>query len=165
MIRNVTLNDAVIITEIYNYYIKNSIATFDEEPVEIVYFESKIKEVTKRFSWYVFEKDNEVLGYAYANSWNTRSAYYKTAEVSVYLKPNIVNKGIGTSLYKKLINELKEQNYHVVIGGISLPNEASVRLHEKFGFEKVAHFKEVGYKFNKWVDVGYWQLTLNDKNK
>jgi len=65
-------------------------------------------------------------------------------------------------LYTALINELKRLNIHAVIGGISLPNEASIALHEKFGFRKIAHFKEVGFKFNKWVDVGYWELTLSE---
>ena len=165
MIRNVSIQDAGIIADIYNYYVGNHIATFDESPVTVEYFEEKIKQVTENFPWFVFEEKDEVIGYAYASSWNTRSAYCNTVEVSVYLKHDVVQKGVGTQLYTKLIEILKKREFHVLIGGISLPNEASVRLHEKFGFEKVAHFKEVGYKFNKWVDVGYWQLTANKSKK
>lgn len=165
MIRSVSIQDAVVISDIYNYYVDNHFATFDEVPVSVQYFEDKIKQVTKDFPWFVFEGNEGVIGYAYASSWNTRSAYSKTAEVSVYLKHSVIQKGVGTQLYTKLIDTLKMENFHVLIGGISLPNEASVRLHEKFKFEKVAHFKEVGYKFNKWVDVGYWQLTVNKSKK
>ena len=161
MIRNATINDAKAIAEIYNYYVKNHIATFEETPVAISFFEDKIEKITKKFPWFVYQIDGEVIGYAYASSWKTRSAYNKTVEISVYLKHDIIHKGIGTKLYEKLISVLMEQGYRVLIGGVSLPNETSVRLHEKFGFKKVAHFKEVGYKFNKWVDVGYWQLIIN----
>lgn len=161
MIRKVESRDANAIASIYNYYVKNEIATFEEVPVSVEYFQNNIASVTKQFPWLVFEENGQVLGYAYANIWKTRSAYNKSVEVSVYLKHGLNQRGIGSQLYKELIAILKREGFHVLIGGISLPNEASVRLHEKFGFEKVAHFKQIGYKFNTWVDVGYWQLTLN----
>jgi len=72
-----------------------------------------------------------------------------------------LGKQIGKKMYSELIQQLKTAKYHVLIGGLTLPNDASVKLHEGFGFEKVAHFKEVGYKFDKWHDVGFWQLTIN----
>jgi phosphinothricin acetyltransferase len=78
----------------------------------------------------------------------------------VYLRPDSLDQGIGSKLYAALLNELRERQMHTVMGGIALPNEASVIFHEKFGFEKVAHFKEVGRKFDNWIDVGYWQLRL-----
>ncbi|BAX79424.1 phosphinothricin acetyltransferase [Labilibaculum antarcticum] len=78
-----------------------------------------------------------------------------------FIHLDATGKGIGTKLYQELIERLTKLDLHVAIGGISLPNDESIALHEKFGFEKVAHFKEVGYKFNKWVDVGYWELILN----
>ena len=165
MIRSVTINDAEAITNIYNYYVVSHIATFVEEPVSVTYFKNKIEKITKNFPWFVFEENNRIVGYAHGNFWNTRSAYGKTAEVSIYLDVNVGGKGIGSQLYNNLIRVLIEKGFHVLIGGISLPNKASVALHEKFGFTKVAHFKEVGYKFNKWVDVGYWQLTVNNNNK
>ncbi len=78
----------------------------------------------------------------------------------MYVDPVATTKGIGSQLYQLLLAELREREMHTVIGGISLPNDASVALHEKFGFQKVAYFKEVGWKFDKWIDVGYWQLVL-----
>jgi phosphinothricin acetyltransferase len=79
----------------------------------------------------------------------------------VYIKPQAINKGIGTTLYKNLIQEMKALQVHCLIGGIALPNNGSIALHEKLNFKKVAHFTEVGFKLNKWVDVAYWQLLLN----
>ena len=81
-------------------------------------------------------------------------------EVTVYVIPDHVGKGIGSALYSKLLPALKSQGIHVAIGGIALPNEASIKFHEKMGFFKVAHFQEVGFKFNRWIDVGYWQRIL-----
>ncbi|PID45615.1 MAG: hypothetical protein CSB47_08185 [Proteobacteria bacterium] len=84
-----------------------------------------------------------------------------TVEVSIYLSHQITSRGLGTQLYNALFSSLREKSVHIVIGGITLPNAASIALHEKFGMEKVAHFKEVGYKFGKWLDVGYWQVKLD----
>ena len=160
MIREVNLTDALAIAEIYNFHVHNTIVTFDLSPVSESEMKDTIQNVIKTHPWYVYVEDNKVVGYAYAHSWKTRSAYDATVESSIYISEDFTGKGIGFELYQHLINELKQRKIHVVIGGISLPNEASVSIHEKFGFEKVAHFKEVGFKFNKWIDVGYWQLTI-----
>jgi len=162
MIRKATLKDASKITAIYNYYILNSAATFEEKCVTINYFEEKISAANKKFPWLVYEENNTIIGYAYSSQWKPRSAYKYTVEISIYLNHNTVEKGIGTILYQELIKQLKLLKYNAVIGGITLPNPSCVRLHEKFGFEKVAHFKNLGYKFNKWADVGYWQLLLKE---
>ncbi|RXP53228.1 N-acetyltransferase [Lutibacter sp. HS1-25] len=158
MIRNAKLEDAAAIAAIYNYYIEKTIVTFDEDLVTKEAMEHKIKTVCAKFPFIVFEENNEILGYAYGGDWKPRTAYKFTVESSIYLNPKITHKGIGSLLYTELLKRLYEINIHVVIGGISLPNEASIALHEKFGFKKVAEFKEVGYKFNKWIDVGYWVL-------
>ncbi|WP_298370865.1 GNAT family N-acetyltransferase [uncultured Lutibacter sp.] len=160
MIRNVEISDAKAISEIYNYHVFNTIVTFDLNPVNIKDIEEQIISTTKKYPWIVFEENNKVLGYAYANTWKTRSAYDATVESSIYITQEALGKGIGKKLYKHLINELIALNIHVIIGGISLPNDISVAIHEKFGFKKVAHFEEVGFKFNKWIDVGYWQLKI-----
>jgi phosphinothricin acetyltransferase len=81
--------------------------------------------------------------------------------VSVYLAPGSSGRGIGKVLYSALIDNLQQKGIHAVIGGIALPNDASIRLHESLGFEKIGHFREVGWKFNNWVDVTYWELILN----
>jgi len=158
MIRKATLSDTKAITNIYNYYIKNDIATFAEKPIPIKEIEENIK---KSILWFVFLENEKVVGYAYASKWKKRSAYRFSVETSVYLNPNYKGKGIGSKLYAHLLFEIKKLNIHSVIGGISLPNKASERLHEKFGYKKVAHFKEIGFKLNKWVDVGYWELVLD----
>ena len=105
-------------------------------------------------------EDNQIIGYAYASKWKERSAYRFSAETSVYLDINQIGKGIGSKLYEYLLNEIKKLEIHSVIGGISLPNKPSQLLHEKFGYKKVAHYKEIGFKFNQWIDVGYWQLKF-----
>lgn len=161
MIREVKLEDANQIAEIYNYYIINSIATFEEVSVDGLEMKSRISSIYRNFPWLVFEENETILGYAYANYWNSRCAYDRSVETSVYLRKNVQANGIGSALYEALIDRLKKLHYHAIIGGVSLPNPASVALHEKFGYKKVAQFIEVGYKFEKWIDVGYWQLILS----
>ena len=163
MIRHVTTNDAVKICAIYNHYIVNTTVTFEEEAVTENEMKSRIEGVTEKFPWLVYEEENNIEGYAYATEWRPRTAYRYSAEITVYLKPQATNKGIGTALYKNLIQEMKALQVHSLIGGIALPNNSSIALHEKLNFKIVAHFSEVGFKLNKWVDVGYWQLQLNNR--
>ena len=161
MIREATDEDAQAIAEIYNHYIRNTVITFEEDVLDAKEVIKRIKKVQQSgFSWLVAQVDNNVIGYAYSSPWNERAAYIHTAEVSVYLSHTVRSKGWGTKLYKVLFNSLREKSIHIVIGGVTLPNPASVAIHEKFGLEKVAHFKQVGYKFGEWLDVGYWQLQL-----
>jgi phosphinothricin acetyltransferase len=160
MIRDITVKDASQICEIYNYYILNTIITFEESIVSEEEMKHRIEETIKKLPWIVFEKEDEILGYAYASEWKSRCAYKYSLESTVYLKNGSEANGIGSLLYDELIKKISAKKYHAIIGGISLPNEASIALHEKFGFEKIAHFKEVGYKFNSWIDVGYWELIL-----
>jgi phosphinothricin acetyltransferase len=157
MIRKASIKDANAITNIYNYYVKNDVATFAEEPILVKETEENIKNA---IIWLVYIEDNQIIGYAYASKWKERTAYRFSAETSVYLDVNYQGKGIGSKLYKYLLSEIKKLDIHSVIGGISLPNKASESLHEKFGYKKVAHYKEIGFKFNQWIDVGYWQLVL-----
>jgi len=102
-----------------------------------------------------------VAGYAYATKWRVRPAYRHSVESSIYLDQSCAGRGLGQLLYAALLDELRRRELHLVIGGIAQPNEASVRLHEKLGFRKVAMFSEVGMKFGRWVDVGYWELHLD----
>ncbi len=158
MIRKIQIDDAKKICDIYNYYIKSTIITFEEELVSEVEMTDRIKSAT--LPWLVFEENEKIPGYAFASEWKSRCAYKYSVEISIYLDTNFKGKGIGQQLYNELLQQLKELKYQTIIAGISLPNEASVKFHEKFGFEKVAHFKKVGYKFNKFIDVGYWQLLF-----
>ncbi len=163
MLRTIKIQDAREISEIYNYYILNSVITFEESPVSIEEMGQRIASITSELPWLVYEHDGQIAGYAYASKWKTRSAYRHSAETTVYLKHGQSGKGVGTLLYAELINRLGNMGFHALIGGIALPNDASVALHQKFGFEKAAHFKEVGFKFNQWIDVGYWELLVNKR--
>ena len=162
MIRDVKHEDIEEITSIYNHYISNSVVTFEESEISSSAIEERVLKVKDSGNhWIVALENHTVVGYAYSAKWNNRAAYSKTVEVSVYLSNSYFKKGVGTKLYKELFRRLQENQMHVVIGGITLPNPASVALHEKFGMVKVAHFSEVGFKFGKWLDVGYWQVKLN----
>jgi len=160
MIRNASIKDAANICNIYNHYIANTIITFEEEPVAVSEMEKRISAIIPSLPWIVYEEKGRVIGYAYACKWKERSAYRLSVETAIYLDKDAVGKGIGKMLYQHLLNELKKLSIHAVIGGISLPNETSQRLHEKMGFKKVSHFAEVGFKFDKWIDVGYWEKIL-----
>ncbi|MDR2480644.1 MAG: GNAT family N-acetyltransferase [Treponema sp.] len=160
LIRQVTPNDAGPVTGIYNYYVQNTVITFEEEPVETAEMERRIRTVGAAYPWFVLEEPGAVLGYAYANKFKERSAYRYSAEISIYLQNGLEGSGLGTRLMQRLLDEMKMSGVHALIGGITLPNERSVALHEKFGFEKTAHFREVGFKMNRWLDVGYWELIL-----
>ena len=110
--------------------------------------------------WLVAEASDQVVGYAYASKWRGRYAYRFSVESTVYLDKTSTGKGIGSLLYAELISNIRASCIHVVVGGIALPNEKSVALHERLGFKKVAHFEQVGFKQDRWVDVGYWQLLV-----
>ena len=160
MIRTVSQKDAKEICEIYNQYVLNTIVTFEEESVQPEDMLQRIDGITQKLPWIIYEENNHIIGYAYASEWKSRCAYKHSVESTVYLKNGASGKGIGSMLYRNLLNQLRSKNIHAVIGGIALPNESSVALHEKFGFEKIGQFKEVGYKFDQWIDVGYWELML-----
>ncbi|MFZ6733585.1 arsinothricin resistance N-acetyltransferase ArsN1 family B [Undibacterium sp. Ji42W] len=160
MIRTATTADAAAIINIYNHYIATTTISFEENPVTEQEMAQRIKDVSASLPWYVAEQDGVVIGYAYATPWRARSAYRFSVESTVYVAASHAGKGIGKRLYQTLIAELRQRGIHVVIGGIAQPNAASVALHESLGFEKVAHFKDVGRKFEQWVDVGYWELRL-----
>ena len=161
MIRPASASDAHAIAQIYNHYIQNSVITFEEQVVSAQDMATRIQDVAaSALPWLVADQEGQVAGYAYATKWKARSAYRFSVEITVYLEPGRQGQGLGSQLYAALLARLRELGVHSVIGGIALPNPGSVALHEKFGLTKVAHFSEVGYKFERWVDVGYWQTTL-----
>ncbi len=160
-VRSATSDDAAHIAEIYNHYISTSVITFEETPVSEADMATRVAEVQAiSFPWLVAEKQGSITGFAYGNKWKVRAAYRHSSEITVYVRKGLGASGIGSALYGQLLPMLKSAGIHTAIGGIALPNDASVRLHEKLGFRKVAHFEEVGFKFNRWVDVAYWQKQL-----
>lgn len=163
MIRAAVHADADAIARIYNHYVLHTVVTFEEKPISATEMAGRMEAVAAAsLPWLVSEIEQEVVGYAYAGKWHARSAYRHTAECTVYLDASVTGRGIGTSLYGGLFAILRAGGIHVLVGGIALPNEASVALHEKFGMKKAGHLKAVGFKFGQWIDVGYWQIILTE---
>lgn len=162
VIRSASRGDGADMANIYNYYIANTVITFETEAVTAEDMARRIAETLELpLPWLVAESSHGVVGYAYASKWKGRCAYRYAVESTIYLDPKHTGKGVGQQLYAALIDAIKELSMHAMIGGIALPNDASIRLHERLGFKKVGQFEEVGYKQDRWVDVGYWQLTFD----
>lgn len=161
LLRDAAPDDADAIAAIYNHYVATSTISFEEEPVTVPAMRQRIADVQQSgLPWLVALVDGKVGAYAYATPWRVRAAYRFSVESTVYVDANQARSGLGSALYGRLMARLREAGLHLVVGGIALPNAASIALHEKMGFDKVAHFSEVGLKFGRWIDVGYWQLKL-----
>ena len=162
MVRSVQPSDASRLAAIYSHYVTHTAVTFEESEVGPTEMESRIHDVLAAgLPFLVVESGGDVVGYAHASKWKGRCAYRFSVEVSAYIDQNIVGRGFGSALYQELCPRLADKGFHALIGGIALPNDASIRLHEKFGFRQVARFPEVGFKFGRWIDVGYWQRVLS----
>jgi L-amino acid N-acyltransferase YncA len=160
-IRPAAEGDAEAIARIYQHYVLHTSISFEEQAASAAQMWERVREaMASALPWLVAEHGQQVIGYAFAVKWKVRSAYRHSVESSVYLDPAFIGRGVGTQLYGALLAALRERSIHAVIGGIALPNAASIALHERLGFSKVAQFREVGYKFGQWVDVGYWQRIL-----
>jgi L-amino acid N-acyltransferase YncA len=160
MLRLVKPGDSLPICEIYNHYIQHTPITFEESPLTPADMQARIQKVTEGLPWLVCEQDGNLIGYCYAAKWKERSAYRFSVEATIYMHPLWRGKGKGAEMFSALIAELRTRGVHSIIGGVALPNPASIALLERLGLRKIAHFSEVGYKFGKWIDVGYWQLVL-----
>lgn len=162
MIRAATQDDSVAICDIYNYFITDSVVTFEEQKITADDIKQRLQATyLDNLPWLVKVDDlNNIIGYAYANKWRLRSAYRYTVEVTVYLTSKAQGQGLGSQLYLALFAQLKQLAIHEVLGCITLPHDQSIALHEKLGMKKVAHFEKVGFKFNQWHDVGFWQMSL-----
>jgi phosphinothricin acetyltransferase len=160
MIRPARPSDAQAMGDIYNPYIRDTTITFEEEVVSAEEMAARVTRVTEAYPWLVWEEAGRVLGYAYSSVWRARPAYRHSTETAIYLAADQRGKGIGTALYRALLDDLRTRGFHLVLGGLALPNEASVRLHEKLGFRKAGHMREAGRKFDRWIDVAFWELLL-----
>ena len=160
-IRSVELDDAQDLCAIYNPYITDTAITFEETPIDNSEMKKRIVRVREEsLPWLCATIDHKLAGYAYATLWRDRSAYRFTVESTIYLSPDFVGMGMGKILYTTLLEGIQAAGKRNVIAVITLPNPASIALHEKLGFVKSAHFPQVGYKFNRWLDVGYWQKSF-----
>lgn len=165
-IRSSIPDDAGQIAAIYNHYVANTIATFEEDPVSVAQMRDRIESGSARYPWLVATRGQATVGYAYAGQWKSRSAYRNSVETTVYVAPTALRQGVGSELYSALLGELRHRRFHCALGLIALPNPASVALHENLGFSRVAELEEVGWKMGRWVDVGIWQLILSrDKSQ
>lgn len=160
MIRSATAEDAGQICGIYNHYVLRTHITFEEQPLTAEAMVQRMQGSRPELPWLVWAEGHEVLGFCHANRWKERSAYRHCAESTIYLRSDATSKGIGSRLYDALLTGLRAHGHHAVIGIVALPNPASVALHERLGFTKAGHFREVGWKFDRWIDVGYWQALL-----
>ncbi len=160
IIRDCTEHDIAQLCHIYNYYVGNTAVTFEEQQVSASEMARRVALYSTQYPWLVCEVADQIVGYAYATKWKERSAYRHTAEITVYVQHGLHGHGYGKLLYQALLQKLELQQCHAVLACITLPNTASVGLHEHVGFVKVAHFHEVGFKFGQWRDVGYWQKTF-----
>ncbi len=160
MIRNIEWSDIHAITTIYNYYIENTIITFEEERITPEDMAGRVESISREYPWIVFEENGTVVGYAYASRFRARASYRHSTETTIYLDKDRLGKGFGYRLYKELLDRVKKGEFRVAYAAVALPNPGSVRLHEKLEFRKVGHFTDVGLKFGNWIDVGYWELPL-----
>jgi phosphinothricin acetyltransferase len=162
MIRPVTTADAAAITALYNPYIERTVISFEQNPVSISEMTARIRAISAAYPYFVWENGGEVLGYACLHQWNERYAYHFVAEDSIYLKMGYERRGIGTALLTALLEAARNRAFHAVVAAITVPNAASTGLHERFGFQKAGVLRELGYKCDTWLDVGYWQLLLKE---
>lgn len=161
-VRPVSDQDFQTIADIYNVYVDTTVITFEEEPISVQEVGLRVGHIKKlNLPWWVAENESQqVVGFAYAGQFKSRTAYRFSVELTIYIAPDWTSQGWGKKLYGALLNQLRQTPIRSVIAGITLPNPASVKVHEKFGMKKVAHFKNVGFKFGKWLDVGYWQSDV-----
>jgi L-amino acid N-acyltransferase YncA len=164
-IRDAKLSDAKDFVRIYSPYVLNAPISFELSVPTEDDFRGRIESVTKNFPWILCETGNFISGYAYANTFRTRPAYNWSVECTVYVSQDFHRQGIARALYTELFARLKKKGLVNIIAGVTLPNEASVRLHESMGFRQVGIFKDLGFKMNQWWDVGFWQLQLQRPEK
>jgi L-amino acid N-acyltransferase YncA len=159
-VRAATADDAAAIASLYAPYVVGSIVSFETQPPDAAEMARRIAEADGLYPWFVACDGEELLGFAYACAFRTRPAYRFTVETTVYVADGAHRRGIGTLLYRTLLPVLEAQGFAQAIAAITLPNEASVRLHEAHGFSQIGTYERVGFKFREWRSVGLWQRAL-----
>jgi L-amino acid N-acyltransferase YncA len=152
--------DAAACAAIYAPSVESTPISFELVAPDVAEFAHRIAAYSSTHQFLVAEADGAVIGYAYACRWRERRAYDWAVEVSVYVAAGRQGEGVGRALYVELLDRLRAQGFHVAVAGITLPNPASVALHERLGFESIGALREIGWKTGAWQDVGYWQLIL-----
>ena len=159
-VRSATIDDGAAIQAIYAPIVASTIISFELEPPTVDEMEKRIISISRAYPYVVADQDGAVRGFAYASEHSARAAYRWSVTVSVYVAESARRSGIGTTLYSELLRQLSDRGFHAAFAGITLPNPASVGLHEALGFQHLGTYKEVGHKFGRWLDVGWWQRLL-----
>jgi L-amino acid N-acyltransferase YncA len=152
--------DAAACAAIYAPFVRDGAASFEELAPDASTMARRIASCTASHAWLVDERDGRVAGYAYGGPHRERAAYRWAADVSVYVDPAFHRQGVGRGLYERLFETLRARGMRMAIAGVTLPNDASVGLHEALGFEPVGVYRRIGWKAGAWRDVGWWQLQL-----
>lgn len=152
--------DAAACAQIYAPHVEGSAVSFEERAPSAEELAARIERIAATHAWLVAEREGRVLGYAYGTAFNARPAYRWTTSVSVYVAVGERGRGTGRALYTALFDRLRERGFRMACAGITLPNEASVALHEGMGFEQVGLNRQIGWKAGAWRDVGWYQLEL-----
>ena len=160
-IRAATASDFPAIAAITNHYILTTPIHFAYDPVSPADLRALWESYRNTHPYLVLtEGAGEVIGYAKAAPWRERTAYDRTAEIGIYIRHDLLSRGHGKPLYRALIDACRAKGFHSLLGGIALPNPGSIRLHESLGFTHTGTVREAGWKYEKWHDVGFWQLLL-----
>ena len=152
--------DGDALAAIYAPWVAETAVSFEAEPPSGEEMAGRVASTLPSHPWLVMDAEQGVIGYAYAHRFHERAAYDWSVETSIYLGTDARGRGVGRQLYTALLGILRAQGFQRAIGGIALPNPASVRLHESFGFRAVGVYRRVGWKFGEWHDVGMWELDL-----
>lgn len=160
LVRDATKADGASCAAIYEYYVRSTPITFEIEAPTAEHMAERIRVASQSHAWLVLETDMHVIGYAYATAYAGRAAYQWSCETSVYLDKDFRGKGGGRQLYAALLERLTQRGYRQAIAGLTMPNEASRRLHEAFGFQEIGTFHDIGWKFDAWHDVLRMQKPL-----
>jgi len=152
--------DAAAVQAIYAPYVRDTAISFETEPPTVEEVGRRIRSVLEHAPWLVCERDGAVLGYAYAGRFHARAAYRWSVELTVYVDRAQQRNGLGLALYTALLDGLRLQGFRLAIGSITVPNPASVGLHERLGFRPAALLPAIGFKHGRWHDVGWWSLDL-----
>lgn len=160
IIRLASAEDAADIVVIYDPIVRHTAISFELEPPTVAVMAQRIAATLTQLPWLVYQRQGNVLGYVYASQHRSRAAYQWSVDVSVYIHPDSRRAGVGRALYTALFRLLALQGFYNAYAGITLPNAASVSLHETLGFEAIGAYRRVGYKLGDWHDVGWWQLRL-----
>lgn len=160
MIRNVTPDDIQPITDIYNDYIRTSVATFETTPLTVKEMGDRIMSISREYPYFVCVENERVVGFCCAHRWKDRDAYDSTLETTVYLSPRAKGRGLGRAMMERLIDECRRRGFFALIACITGCNDESIALHRKLGFKQVSLFEQVGYKLGQRLDVVDYELRL-----